>query len=97
MPKYVVLVNFTQKRIDTIKDLPSGLKQARETIESFGAKFDQVVYTMGRYDAVVICDAPDAETMTKAILSFDSLGLIRSETLRGFTPEEMIEMVKSLP
>jgi uncharacterized protein with GYD domain len=97
MPKYVVLVNFTQKRVDTIKDLPSGLKQAREIMESMGAKFEQIVYTMGRYDVIVICEAPDAETMSKATLSYASLGLGRTETLRGFTPEEMVEMVKSLP
>jgi uncharacterized protein with GYD domain len=97
MPKFVVLVNFTQNRVENIKDLPAGLQKAREIMESQGAQFDQIVYTMGKYDAVVICDAPNAEAMSKALLSYASLGLGRTEFLKGFTPEEMVEMVNSLP
>ncbi len=52
---------------------------------------------MGKYDAVVLYDAPNAEAMSETLLSYASLGLGRTESLRGFTPEEMIEMVNSLP
>ena len=86
MPKFVILVNFTQNRVENIKDLPAGLQKAREIMESQGAQFDQIVYTLGKYDAVVICDAPNAEAMSKALLSYASLGLGRTESLRGFTP-----------
>ena len=51
---------------------------------------------MGRYDMVGICEAPNAEAMTKALLSWGSKGLLRTETLTGFTPEKMIEIVKGI-
>ena len=38
MPIYVVLGNFTQKRIETIKNLPEGLKESKKVFESFGVK-----------------------------------------------------------
>jgi uncharacterized protein with GYD domain len=97
LPKYVVLFNFTQKRVETIKDMPNGLKKSMEIMKSHGLKMEQLVFTMGRYDVVGVFEAPDAETMSKALLDVAGLGLVRSETLRGFTPEEMVEMVKSLP
>ena len=97
MPKYVVLFNFTQKRVETIKDMPNGLKKSMEIMKSHGLKTDQLVFTMGRYDVIGIFEAPNAETMSKALLDVAGLGLVRSETLRGFTPEEMVDMVKSLP
>jgi uncharacterized protein with GYD domain len=83
--------------MENIKDLPKGIKESMDLVKSFGVKVEALVYTLGRYDAVVICDAPDAETVSKVALSLGSRGFVRTETLRGFTSEEMVEMVKSLP
>ena len=97
MPKFVALFNFTQKRVENIKSMPTDLQRSLEIMKSHGVKMDQIVFTLGRYDVVAIGEAPDAETMSKALLDLAGLGLVRSETLRGFTPEEMVKMVKSLP
>ena len=51
---------------------------------------------MGRYDMVGICEAPYAETISKALLSWESVGLVRTETLRGFTAEETIELIRGI-
>lgn len=96
MPIFVVLGNFTQKRMETIKDLPMNVKEARKIFESFGVKVKELVFTMGRYDVVAIGEAPDAEAITKALLSWGSKGLLRTETLTGFTAEKMGELVKGI-
>ena len=57
---------------------------------------DAFVFTMGRYDFVAICEALNAGTVTKALLKWGSKGLLRTETLTGFTGEEMTEVVKGL-
>jgi len=51
---------------------------------------------MGRYDLVAVGEAPDTETMTKALLSWSREGLLRTETLRGYTGEKMIELIEAL-
>lgn len=38
MPIYVVLGNWTQKRMDTIKDLPESIKESGKVFGSFGVK-----------------------------------------------------------
>ena len=96
MPIYVVLGNFTQKRIETIKNLPEGIKDATKVFKSFGVKVKELVFTLGRYDVVAIFEAPNEEAVTKALLSWGSQGLLRTETLTGFTPEKMIELVKEI-
>jgi len=96
MTLFVVLGNFTQKRIKTIKGLPDSLKEAKEVFKSFGVKIKGLVFTMGRYDMVGIFEAPDADAITKALLSWGSKGLLRTETLTGFTGEEMSELIKGI-
>ncbi len=96
MPHFVVLGNFTQKRIETIKSLPENLKEATELFKSYGVHIKGLVFTMGRYDMVGIFEAPDAEAMSKALLSWGSKGLLRTETLTGFTGEEMNALVKGM-
>ncbi len=96
MPIYVVLGNFTQKRMETIKNLPEGLKEATNIFKSHGVKITKLVFTMGRYDVVAIGEAPNEEAITKALLSWGSQGLLRTETLTGFTPEQMVKLVNEI-
>ena len=94
MPIFVILGNWTQKGIETIKNFSQNLKAGTNVFESHGVKIKEFVGTMGRYDFVVICEAPDAEAITKALLSRVSEGRFRTETLTGFTAEKMSELVK---
>jgi uncharacterized protein with GYD domain len=94
MTQYVLLGNFTQKRMETIKDLHASIKESAKVFESFGVKITKMVFTLGRYDVVGILEAPDEEAIAKAVLSWGSRGLLRTETLTAFSPELMVELTK---
>ncbi len=96
MPHFVILGKFTQKRMETIKALPENLKEAIDVFKSYGVKMNAFVFTMGRYDLVGICEAPNTETVSKAVLSWGSNGLLRTETMTGFTGEEMSNLVNGI-
>jgi len=96
MPHFAVLGEFSQKRMETIKALPENLNEVKEVFKSYGVKMNAFVFTLGRYDFVGIFEAPNAEAITKALLSWGSKGLLRTETLTGFTGEEMIKIVKEM-
>jgi uncharacterized protein with GYD domain len=49
--------------METIKALPENVKEAKEVFKSYGVKINALVFTMGRYDVVGICEAPNAETL----------------------------------
>jgi len=52
---------------------------------------------MGRYDYVVVMEAPDDEAATKAALAVSSLGNVRTETLRAYTRAEIGKIIGGLP
>jgi uncharacterized protein with GYD domain len=58
--------------METIKDLPEGIKESRKVFESFGVKVMALYFTLGRYDVVAIGEAPNEEAITKALLSWGS-------------------------
>ena len=97
MPMYAMLGKFTQKRMEHIKDLPKGLATARSLAKSLGVEFKTILYTMGQYDVVVIGEAPNDEAITKLLLAFGQIGVLRSETLKGFTPDEFVRLISELP
>ena len=96
MPTFVMLGNWTQKRRETIKDLPSDAKEGEDVFKKYGVKPKELIFTMGRYDVVAVVEAPDAESITKAIMDWSSRGLLKTETLAGFTSEEMPELLKEI-
>jgi len=97
MAKYISLVNYTQKGVENIKDSPSRLDAFKQVCQSMGAKVEGFYLTMGRYDLVVIVDAPDPETIAKIILATASRGAISTETLPAFTEEEYRKIISELP
>jgi uncharacterized protein with GYD domain len=52
---------------------------------------------MGKYDMVVISEAPDDEAAAKVALSIGAGGAVRTETLRAFTEDEYREIIAALP
>ena len=97
MAKYISLVKYTQKGVENIKDSPNRLDAFKQVCQSMGAKVEGFYLTMGRYDLVVIVDAPDPETIAKIILTTASRGAISTETLPAFTEEEYRKIISELP
>lgn len=97
MPTYITLLRYTQKGIENIKDGPSRLDGAKKLFSAAGGSLKGFYLTNGRYDAVVISEFPDDQTMARAALAGGSQGFIRSETLRAFTEDEFRKIVASLP
>ena len=52
---------------------------------------------MGQYDVVAIVEALNAEAMATSMLDFGRLGVLRTETLRGFTADEYVKIIENLP
>ena len=97
MPTYITLMNYTQQGLQTIKESPKRLDAAKKAFKKAGAEVKAFYLVMGRYDLVVISEAPDDETATKIALSFGALGNVRSETLRAFTEDEYRKLIAGLP
>jgi len=96
MATFIGLVNFTDQGIRNVKDSPDRYEAFRAMAEKVGVTLKGVYYTVGHYDMVLIMEGSDEAAVT-AILKVGSLGNVRTETLRGFSLEEMRKIVSKLP
>ena len=97
MPTYIALLRWTQKGIENVKESPSRLDQAKEALRAVGGEFKDFYLTMGSYDMVCVCEAPDDDTIAKFVLGISAKGGVRTESLRAFSEEEYRDIIGSLP
>ncbi len=88
MSTYVVLGNWTDEGIRSVKETPKRENAFRELCEKFDGRVKDVYRTMGRYDVVAIVEAPSDVAMNSILYSVGTWGTIRTETLRAFTRQE---------
>ena len=96
MATFIGLVNFTDQGIRNVKDSPDRNEAFTAMAEKVGVTLKGVYYTIGHYDMVLIMEGSDEAAVT-AMLKVGSLGNVRTETLRGFSLEEMRKIVGKLP
>lgn len=97
MATYICLANWTQKGIEAIKESPGRLDAAKKFFGEHGVELKQFFMTTGRYDMVIVVDAPDDASLAKVLLAQGSKGGIRTETLRAFGEAEYRKILGSLP
>jgi uncharacterized protein with GYD domain len=97
MAKYISLVKYTAKGVENIKESPNRLDAVKQLCESMGAKVEGFYLTMGRYDLIMIVDAPNPETVAKIVLTTSSGGAVSTETLPAFPEEEYRKIISELP
>src|SRR5262245_31393709 len=97
MPKYVLLGNWTEQGARNVKDTVKRARAAREAFAGMGVNAREWFFTLGQYDVVLTVDAPDDETLSRAVLALTSLGNLRTATLRGFSEKEMEGVLSGLP
>ncbi len=93
MPTYVVLMNWTDQGIKTFEDSPPRADAGQEEeMAKLGVERREIFWTVGPYDVVMLCDAPDEESMTAVLLRIGAAGNVRTTTLRAFNREEFERM-----
>ena len=96
MITYVVLANFTDQGIRTVKDSVKRAAAFTEVAKKFGVTTKEVFWTQGRYDIVLIVEAPDELSATAANLSLSALGNVRTESMRAFSAVDMKAIVAKM-
>jgi uncharacterized protein with GYD domain len=96
MPTYVVLMNWTDQGIRTVKDTVQRRDQANSLAEKHGGSIKEVYWTVGPYDLVTITEAPDDESATAMLLELGTAGNLRTTTLRAYDRDEMSGILQRL-
>ncbi|WP_322014881.1 GYD domain-containing protein [Paraburkholderia sp. J12] len=97
MATYVVLSQFTDQGIRSIKNSPQRAGQVAEQAKSFGCEMKEIYWTLGQYDIVSIVEAPNDESLTAFGLALGAAGNIRTQTLRAFNKTDFAAIIGKLP
>ena len=97
MATYISYCNWTQQGSQKIKESPSRLDAAKKALESVGGKVKDFYMTTGRFDMVLVCEAPDESSLAMELLSITSKGSVTTETVRAFTEAEYRKVIQDLP
>ena len=97
MPTYILLMSLTDQGIKDIKNAPQRIEQAIKGFEAMGGKVAGFYTVMGEYDYVAIGEAPSDEVVMAFLFGLGSRGNVRTRTLKAWTREESVAMLKKLP
>ena len=84
MSSYCILGNYTDQGIRNIKQSPKRVDAGRDLAKSMGAELKEFYLAMGRFDFVVMLEAPSEEIAARYVLALASLGNVRTTTLKIF-------------
>ena len=96
MPTYVSLCRWTNLGAQKVKESPTRLEAAKKGFEAEGVKILSFFMTTGKYDMIILSEAPDDAAIAKAILTQISNGGITTETSRAFTEDEYKAILGSI-
>ena len=97
MPTYITLANWTDQGIRNVKASPQRLDAARKAVEGAGGKWLGFYVTMGRYDMVVVIEAPSDEVASAVLLAIGSGGNVRTETMKAYPEAQYRELIAKMP
>jgi uncharacterized protein with GYD domain len=96
MSTYIVLINWTEKGAQQVKDSPRRFDAGRKLLRDMGGDIKSFYLTMGDCDLVAICEAPDDAVMARFLMQLGMLGNVRSRTLKAFPEAAYREIVATL-
>jgi uncharacterized protein with GYD domain len=94
---YILLINWTEQGIGKINESADRYSSFKTLVEKAGGKLIGGYYTFGEYDVVIIIEAPNDEAVMSLMLKVGSAGNVRTKTLKAFTADEGMKIIRGLP
>ncbi|MBN1794474.1 MAG: GYD domain-containing protein [Candidatus Omnitrophica bacterium] len=88
MPRFIQLANLTETGVKKIDEFPVLLSSAAQIIVQNGARLIDAYATLGRYDLVLVIDAPSDSSAAKISALIAAQGNFRAETLSAISIED---------
>ena len=97
MATFITTLHFTEQGIKAARSHVSRAAAFRAAARKLGVKVTGLYWTLGAFDGVIVCEAPDEATATALLLHLVALGNVRTQTARAFDAAEMQKILGLLP
>ncbi len=96
MATFITTMHFTEQGIKSVRDTCERAAAFKAAAKKLGVTVKGTYWTLGAFDGVIVCEAPDEETATAALLLLGTLGNIRTQTARAYDDAEMQKILGML-
>jgi uncharacterized protein with GYD domain len=96
MPAYMLLCNFTDQGIRSIKEVPKRRAAAQELGKKLGVDIKAGYLAIGAYDLIIHAESASDDAMVKFVLSVASKGNVRTTTVKVFSQEESDKIIAAV-
>ena len=96
MAIYLMLLNWTDQGIKTVKESPKRLDAAKKLAKDMGGEVKTVYMTQGSFDLALIVEMPNDEKLAGFVLKVGSVGNVRSTTLKAYSEDEYRRIIGDL-
>ena len=93
MATFISLFGWTEQGIRKVKDTVDRAAKFRQSIQAAGGSVKNIYWTMGRYDGIIVFEAPDDATAAAVMMGGCAQGNVRTETLRAFDENEIVSVL----
>jgi uncharacterized protein with GYD domain len=97
MATFITTLHFTEQGVKAARDTCDRAASFKAAARKLGVKVTGLYWTLGAFDGVLVCEAPDEETATALLLHLGAQGNIRTQTARAFDAAEMQKILGLLP
>ena len=92
----MLLCNYTDQGVRTIKDVPKRRAAAQELGKKLGIDIKAGYLAIGTYDLIIHAESASDDAMAKFLLSLASRGNVRTTTVKVFGQEESDKIIGPL-
>ena len=96
MNTYILLADWTEQGVRSVKDSPTRLEAAKRAIKDLGGELKSFHMVMGGHDMVIVYEAPSDEVSARFTLGLAQGGNVRTQTLKAFPETQYRDIVGSL-
>jgi uncharacterized protein with GYD domain len=93
MPRYISLIQFTDKGAREIRNSTARGRAFIKAAQKAGVKVEAQYWTIGGYDGVLIFSADDERTAVHCLTQLAAYGNVRTQTLRAFVDKEWDDII----
>lgn len=93
MRTFIILASFTEQGLRKLQDTTERVRAFRELAAKNGVVVKEIFWTRGAFDLVTVLEAPDETNVTALMVTVDSRGNVKTQSLRAFPVEVMEEML----
>lgn len=88
---------WTDQGIRNVKQTAVQAEALKAMAQKMSVTLKDIYWTVGPHDVVIVMEAPDEGTVTSLLLSLGALSNVRTQTLRGFSAEEVNRIITKMP